>query len=158
MVEQTGGKAIPVAEELGNCDIIVNCVLQDTNRPLMYIKGEEVETLKPGTLIIDVSCDYGMGFDFARPTSFQAPTFEVGHGVTYYAVDHSPSYLWNAATHEISAALLPYIGTVMGGEEAWQKDLTIHKAIEIRNGVILNPKILDFQKRATEYPHPVLDE
>ena len=158
VVERTGGKAIPVAEELGNCDIIVNCVLQDTNRPLMYIKGEEVKTLKPGTLIIDVSCDYGMGFDFARPTSFKAPTFEVGHGVTYYAVDHSPSYLWNAATHEISAALLPYIGTVMGGEEAWQKDLTIHKAIEIRNGVILNPKILDFQKRATEYPHPVLDE
>jgi alanine dehydrogenase len=76
--------------------------------------------------------------------------------VTYYAVDHSPSYLWNAATHEISTALLPYIGTVMGGKEAWQKDLTIDKAIEIKNGVILNPKILSFQKRAAEYPHPVL--
>jgi alanine dehydrogenase len=156
-VERVGGKAIPLAEELSNCDIIVNCILQDTNRPLMYIEGEEVNRLKPGTLIIDVSCDHGMGFDFARPTSFKAPAFEVGHGVTYYAVDHSPSYLWNAATYEISGALLPYIGTVMGGAEAWQKDLTIHKAIEIRNGVILNPKILSFQNRASEYPHPILD-
>jgi alanine dehydrogenase len=157
VVERSGGQAIPFAEELGNFDIIVNCVLQDTNRPLMYIQGEEANRLKPGTLIIDVSCDYGMGFDFARPTSFEAPAFEVGRGVTYYAVDHSPSYLWNAATHEISAALLPYIGTVLGGEGAWQQDTTIQKAIEIKNGVILNPKILSFQKRATEYPHPVLD-
>ena len=156
VVERRGGNAIPIAEELGKCDIIVNCVLQDTNRPLMYIKGDEAKALKPGTLIIDVSCDYGMGFDFARPTSFESPAFEVGHGVTYYAVDHSPSYLWNAATHEISTALLPYLGTVMGGEEAWQKDPTIHKAIEIRDGVILNPKILSFQKRAAEYPHSIL--
>jgi alanine dehydrogenase len=93
----------------------------------------------------------------SNPTSFEAPAFEVAHGVTYYAVDHSRSYLWNAATHEISVALLPYIGTELGGEEAWRKDLTIHKAIEINNGVTLNPKILSFQKRATEYPHPVLE-
>ena len=156
VVERTGGQAIPVAEELGTCDIIVNCILQDTSRPLMFIKGDELEALKPGSLIIDVSCDHGMGFDFARPTSFESPAFEVGHGVTYYAVDHSPSYLWDAATHEISTALLPYIGTVMGGEGAWQQDLTIHKAIEIKDGVILNPKILSFQNRAAEYPHPVL--
>jgi alanine dehydrogenase len=156
VVERSGGTAIPFAEELGRFGIIVNCVLQDTNRPLMYIQGEEVNHLRPGTLIIDVSCDDGMGFDFARPPSFEPPAFEVGPGVTYYAVDHSPSYLWNAASYEISAALLPYIGTVMGGEEAWQQDLTIHKAIEIKKGIILNPKILSFQKRAAEYPHPVL--
>lgn len=91
-------------------------------------------------------------------TSFEAPACEVGHGVTYYAVDHSPSYLCNAATHEISAALRPYSGTVLAREEAWQQNPTIHQAIEIKNGVILNPKILSFQTRATEYPHPVLDQ
>jgi alanine dehydrogenase len=157
VVQRMGSRAVPFADELCEYDIIVNCILQDTNRPLLYIQGKEVNHLRPGTLIIDVSCDQGMGFEFARPTSFEAPTFEVGTRVTYYAVDHSPSYLWNAATHEISAALLPYIGTVMGGEEAWQKDPTIHRAIEIRDGVILNPKILSFQKRASQYPHPVLD-
>ena len=37
----------------------------------------------------------------------------------YYAVDHSPSYLWDAATWEISEALLPFLPTVMAGPEAW---------------------------------------
>ena len=42
-------------------------------------------------LIIDVSCDEGMGFSWARPTTFAEPTFTVGDNVHYYAVDHSPS-------------------------------------------------------------------
>jgi alanine dehydrogenase len=37
-----------------------------------------------------------MGFSWARPTSFDEPMFEVGDGVAYYGVDHSPSYLWNS--------------------------------------------------------------
>ena len=48
-----------------------------------------------------------MGFEWARPTSFDDPMFTVGEGVHYYAVDHSPSYLWNSATWENSEALLP---------------------------------------------------
>ena len=153
-VDGIGDRPIPMVDELVNYSIIVNCVLQDTNRPLMFIRGNEVERLARGTLIVDVSCDLKMGFDFARPTSFEAPTFQVTDGVTYYAVDHSPSLLWNAATHEISAALLPYIGVVVRGE-AWQENLTIRKATEIRSGVILNPSILRFQNRLSEYPHPV---
>jgi alanine dehydrogenase len=117
------------------------------------VKGTEVERLKTGALIIDVSCDYKMGFDFARPTSFEDPVFQIGDKITYYAVDHTPSYLWNASTYEISAALLPYLPAVMGGEAEWKENDTIRKAIEIENGVIQNPKILRFQKRVPDYPH-----
>jgi len=52
-------------------------------------------------------------------------TFAGTRNVTYYAVDHSPSYLWDSATWAISEAVLP----------------------EIRYGAVLNPKILSFQKR-----------
>ena len=99
-----------------------------------------------------------MGFPFARPTSFEEPVFRVNEGhLTYYAVDHSPSYLWDAATWEISEALLPYLDPVMSGPAAWANNPTIHKAIEIREGTILNPRILSFQERAAEYPHPTVD-
>ena len=86
-------------------------------------------------------------------TSFADPTFVVGDNVLYYAVDHSPSYLWNSATWEISEALLPFLRTVMGGSAAWDADPTIRRAIEIRNGVIQNPAILSFQGRAPQHPH-----
>ena len=54
-----------------------------------------------------MSCDEGMGFEWARPTSFDDPMLTVATGVHYYAVDHSPSYLWDSATWEISEALIP---------------------------------------------------
>jgi alanine dehydrogenase len=120
----------------------------------MFVTNEELKLFVPGSLIIDVSCDLGMGFEWARPTSFEEPMFEVGDHIHYYAVDHSPSYLWDSATWEISEALLPYLPTVMGGPSAWDGDDVIARAIEIREGVIQNPKILSFQNRAGEYPHP----
>jgi alanine dehydrogenase len=144
---------LPLASFLATHDIIVNCVLQDTAAPLTFLVDEDVATLRPGTLIVDVSCDEGMGFSWARPTTFDEPSFEVGGNARYYGVDHSPSYLWNSATWEISEALLPFLPTVLAGPEAWEANQTIRRAIEVRDGVIQNERIIAFQHREPEYPH-----
>jgi alanine dehydrogenase len=142
-----------VAACLAEHDIVVNCILQDTDEPLMFVTGDELELFTPGSLFIDVSCDEGMGFEWARPTSFAEPMFTVAASVRYYAVDHSPSYLWNSATWEISEALIPFLATVMSGGDAWEADQTIRRAIEIRAGVVQNPRILSFQSRSPTFPH-----
>jgi alanine dehydrogenase len=147
------GSRVPLAGFLGEHDIIVNCVLQDTDAPLTFLTDEDLPLLAPGSLVIDVSCDEGMGFSWARPTTFAEPTFVVGDNVTYYAVDHSPSYLWNSASWEISQALLPYLRSVLTGPDAWDGDQTVRRALEIRDGVVQNPRILSFQHRARDYPH-----
>jgi alanine dehydrogenase len=144
---------VPLAGYLAEHDVVVNCVLQDPNAPLIFLDEGDLEVFRPGSLFIDVSCDEAMGFSWAIPTSFEKPTFTVGNNMTYYAVDHSPSYLWNAATWEISEALIPYLPTILGGPEEWDDDETVRRAIEIREGVIVNPDILAFQHRAPEYPH-----
>ncbi len=144
---------VPLAGFLAEHDVIVNCVLQDPDSPLMFLVDEDLPTLRPGTLIVDVSCDEGMGFSWARPTPFTDPMFDVGDHVHYYGVDHSPSYLWNSATWENSEALLPFLPTVMAGGAAWDADDTVRRAIEIRDGVVQNPAILSFQQRSPEYPH-----
>jgi len=143
----------PMAAFLAGYDIVVNCVFQDTDAPLMFVTREELELFAPTTLFVDVSCDLGMGFEWARPTSFEDPMCLVGAGIHYYAVDHSPSYLWESATWEISEALMPHLGTVIAGPAAWEADETIRRAIDIRDGVIQNPRILSFQRRAKEFPH-----
>ena len=143
----------PLSEFLAGHDLIVNCVLQDTDAPLTFLVDEDLPTLAPGTLIVDVSCDLGMGFSWARPTTFDDPMFSVGDNVHYYGVDHTPSYLWDSATWENSQALLPYLPAVLAGGEGWDADETIRRAIEIREGVVQNPDILSFQHRSADYPH-----
>ena len=147
---------VTTAAYLARHDIVVNCVLQDTDAPLIFVSNAQLAEFSPGSLLIDVSCDAGMGFEFARPTTLEEPMLAVGDGVSYYGVDHSPTYLWNSATWGISEALIPYLRPVMDGPSGWDRNLTIQQAIEIRNGVVQNPKILSFHGRAAEYPHPLL--
>jgi alanine dehydrogenase len=144
-----------LAEMLARYDVVVNCILQDTDAPLMFVMDEDLGRFRPGMLFVDVSCDEGMGFEWARPTSFADPMFTVGQGLHYYAVDHSPSFLWNSATWENSEALLEYLPVVMQGPEGWDADETIRRAIEIREGRVENPRILTFQGRSASYPYAV---
>jgi alanine dehydrogenase len=145
----------PLAAYLAENDVVVNCTLQDPEHPLVYLRDDDLAAFRPGSVIVDVSCDLGMGFQWARPTSFEEPAFAVGDGVLYYAVDHSPSYLWSSATWEVSNAVVPFLRTVLEGEASWDADETIRRAIEIRDGEVLNPAILAFQGRSATPPYAV---
>ncbi len=146
----------PLPAYLAENDIIVNCTLQDPAQPLVYLTTPDLAAFRPGSVIVDVSCDLAMGFDWARPTGFDDPTFIVGDHVLYYAVDHSPSFLWNSATWENSNALIPFLRPVLEGPDAWDADETLSRAIEIRDGSVVNPMILAFQGRSSESPYAVL--
>lgn len=156
MVRNDEGNESRLIDTLAGADIICNGILQDTNNPVMFVREDEIHRLKPRSVVIDISCDERMGFSFARPTTFGDPVFQIGNKVTYYSVDHTPSYLWSAASSEISTALLPYLGIVEAGDKAWLKEPTIARAIDIQDGVVRNPNILSFQKRKKEYPHGFL--
>jgi len=146
---------MPLAPYLAENDIIVNCTLQDTAAPLTFLQTPDLAAFRRGSVVVDVSCDEGMGFDWARPTTFDEPMFEVGNGVHYYAVDHSPSYLWASATWENSQALIPFLRPLLEGRASWAADETLSRAIEIWDGRIMNPAILAFQGREELHPHRV---
>jgi len=152
MVVEHDGTTRPLTDLISEADIIVNGTFQDTENPTDFVTETESACLKPNSLIIDVSCDEGMGFFFARPTTFKKPMFKY-ETIDYYAVDHTPSYLWESATRSISAALIVYLPAVLAGRESWQKNETIRQAINIDGGVIQNSSILSFQKREPDYPH-----
>jgi len=156
MARSSEGKISPLIDILAGADIICNGILQDPNRPVLFVREDEVRKLKPRSVIIDISCDEGMGFSFARPTTFTDPVFQVGDRITYYSVDHTPSYLWSAASNEISTALIPYLGTVQAGPRSWAEEPTVARAVDIQDGIVKNPSLLEFQKRAKTYPHAFL--
>ncbi|WP_299211556.1 N(5)-(carboxyethyl)ornithine synthase [uncultured Aquimarina sp.] len=139
---------------ISESEIIVNGIYQDTDHPINFVIEEEKSRLKPGTLIIDVSCDEGMGFYFAKPTTFKKPILFID-GIDYYAVDHTPSYFWESASRAISAALIVHLESVIAGPLSWEQNATIKNAINIDKGVVVKEAILRFQNRETDYPHVV---
>ena len=51
--------------------------------------------------------------------------------------------------------MLPHLRTVLSGPDAWAKETTIERAVEIQDGEIRNEAILAFQDREETYPYPV---
>ncbi|MFQ6609919.1 MAG: NAD(P) transhydrogenase subunit alpha, partial [Fidelibacterota bacterium] len=157
LVVERDGTVRPLVDLISESDIIVNGIFQEPDHPILFLTEEESSFLKPGCLIIDVSCDEGMGFFFAKPTTFKRPMFKFG-SCDYYAVDHTPTYLWESASRSISAALIVHLPTVVAGRESWQQNETIRKAVNLDAGVIQNPTILSFQNRQPDYPHAPIDK
>jgi alanine dehydrogenase len=156
MVVEHDGSSRPLTELISESDIIVNGTFQNTQKPTDFVIESESECLKPNSLIIDVSCDEKMGFFFAKPTTFKNPMFKY-NTVDYYAVDHTPSYLWESATRSISAALIVYLPVVLAGRDAWYENETIEKSINIDTGIIKNKSILSFQNRNAEHPYEYIN-
>ncbi|MDQ6997962.1 MAG: N(5)-(carboxyethyl)ornithine synthase [Mariprofundus sp.] len=155
LVQEHDRSERPLSDLISESDIIINGAYQNPDHPINFVTEEESTCLKPGCLIIDVSCDEGMGFYFAKPTTFNAPMFKVGT-VDYYAVDHTPSYLWESASRSISAAMIVHLPSVLGGREGWQENETIRQAVNIDAGVIQKSVILSFQHREPDYPHATI--
>jgi len=144
----------PLLDLIGESEIIINGTYQDTDDPILYVNEDEKASFRPGSLIIDVSCDEKMGFYFAKPTTFKNPMIKVDK-IDYYAVDHTPSYFWESASRSISAALIVHIPSVINGRENWKQNDTIKNAINIDQGIIVKDNILRFQNRELAYPHKV---
>lgn len=142
----------PSHEILLQYDLIINCVLQNPLQPIIFLKESEIKNKQ--LHIIDVSCDKGMGFDFATPTSFENPIIETDKYI-YYSVDHTPSYFWNAASYEISGALMPYLRYLLT-HDSYKGNVTLERAIDIESGIIKNKSILIFQNRKDFYPYKVM--
>ncbi len=149
-VEDEAGRAVPMLSILTGADILVNGILQSPVLPVTFVGEKDIPAFERECLIIDISCDQGMGFPFAHPTGFQQPLFQVGR-LLYYAVDHTPSLLWDSASWEISASMLPYLGDFLMHRD----NPVLDDAVDMRDGVIVNREILAYQHRAPDYPHHI---
>ncbi len=136
--------------ELLKSDIIINGTLQNPLNPSFYLTDDDIKTFEKRCLIIDVSCDDEMGFTFAHPTTFKNPIDKLGN-IVYYAVDHTPSMLYNSASYEISRALLPFLEDFVFEKN----NVVLDASLDLKNGKIINKDIIVFQGRSLSYPYSI---
>ena len=101
--------------------------------------------LSPGTMVVDVSCDEGMGFSWARPTTFDDPTFVVGRTCSTTPSTTARPTCGTPRPGRSARRCCPSSGRSSTDQRAWHANRTIRRAIEVRAGVVQNPGILTFQ-------------
>ena len=129
-------------KEMHEFDVIVNAVLWDTTREDHLIYRTDLKHLKPGTMIIDVSCDENGGVESTIPTSLKHPIYELD-GVVHYAVDHTPTIFYRSASSAISKETAKYLDDLVEN----RPNPILEKALIVKNGQIIDERINEFQDR-----------
>ena len=129
-------------QEIGNYDVIVNALLWDTSRKDHIIYRDDLGKMKRNSMIIDISCDRAGAIETSIPTTLDSPSYFVD-GIRHYVVDHTPSLFYKTATESISKQFTNYIDYLISG----QPNSCLENALEIRDGIILDKRIIDFQNR-----------
>lgn len=129
-------------EEIGEFDVIVNCVLWDVKRKDHIIYKKDLNNMKKNSMIIDVSCDRNGGVETSIPTTIEAPTYKV-NGVMHYVVDHTPSLFHKTFTFNNSEVIGKYIEEFIKEKEG----AVLKGSLVIEKGKIVDPAINEFQNR-----------
>lgn len=129
-------------EELPMFDAVVNCVLWDVSRSDHIISRSDLRRMRPGALIVDVSCDRNGGIETSLPTTIERPTYFVD-GVMHYVVDHTPALFYKTFSRENSALVCDYVNQFLSGELSEE----LRSSLIIDHGVIIDREIIDYQGR-----------
>jgi N5-(carboxyethyl)ornithine synthase len=128
--------------ELGEYDVIVNCILWDVSRKDHIIYREDIKRMKKNAMIIDVSCDRNGGIETSVPTTIEQPTYFVD-GILHYVVDHTPALFYKTFTYNNSKTIYGYIDQLI----LEKPDTTMMDALIIKDGEILDQSIIEYQNR-----------
>lgn len=126
-----------LAKVLSFADVVVGAVRIRKGRTPVVVDRGQVETLREGSVVIDLSIDQGGCFETSRPTRLSDPTY-VRHGVTHFCVPNVPSLVARTATHALSNTVLPYVSRIAtdGLEAAMAADAALERGLGIIDGRI----------------------
>lgn len=130
-------------EMMYDYDVLVNCVMWDTNRTDRIIYKDDLKKMKPGTLIIDVSCDPYLEIETSHPTSIDDPVYVID-GVIHYSVDNTPGMFPITITKVLSEGISRYIDFIIEDDINSYPD-NLRAAVVIENGHIRDERIKTFR-------------
>jgi alanine dehydrogenase len=123
---------------LQGADALIGGVLIVGERAPKLVSREQVRSMGPGAVIVDVDIDQGGCVETARPTTHDDPVY-VEEGVAHYGVANMPGSVPHTSTAALTTATLPYVLELAeGGLEALKRDSAIAAGANVVRGRITN--------------------
>jgi alanine dehydrogenase len=122
-----------LAKQLKTCDVAVGALSNEGGNTPLIVTEEMVQSMRKGSVIVDVSIDHGGCFETSRVTTHKKPTF-TKFDVIHYCVPNIPSGFARTASHAISNVIMPLL---LETAEDGGMDKTIWHKINIRSGIYI---------------------
>ena len=128
-----------LSDAVRSADLLIGAVLVPGTKAPHVVSRENVRSMDPGSVIIDISVDQGGCIATTHPTTYAQPTY-VDEGVTHFCVTNMPGAVQKTASQAMSVALIPYVLALTDPE--WQiNNDSLAKAINVAKGNVVHPAI-----------------
>ena len=98
---------LTLEQRVAEADVLIGTVLVPGAKAPKLVSEEMVASMRPGSVIIDISIDQGGCVETARMTTHSDPT-DVVHDVVHYCVGNMPGAVPNTSTYALTNVTLPY--------------------------------------------------
>ena len=115
-----------VLEQIVDADLVIGGVLVPGAKAPKLIRREDLRTMRPGSVIVDVAVDQGGCVETIKPTTHENPTYVVD-GVIHYGVANMPGAVPRTSTFALTNATLPY--ALQLANKGWKQALRDNGAL-----------------------------
>ena len=126
-----------------DADIVIGAALVPGGRAPILISKQQIDKMKPGTVIIDLAIDQGGTTELSRPTSVENPTF-IYNKVIFCCVPNIPAVFPQTSTRLLTTATLPYVIALANqGLEILHSNHSFQTALNLYQGACTNKAVAE---------------
>lgn len=97
-----------VGDAVASADVLIGAVLIAGAIAPHVVTKDMIETMRPGSVVIDVAIDQGGCIETSRPTTILEPTYSYNN-VLHYCVPNLTADMGRSTSIAVAQALLPYL-------------------------------------------------
>jgi alanine dehydrogenase len=136
-----------VGGHVRDADLVIGAALVPGARAPTVVTEDQVASMRPGSVVVDLAIDQGGCVATARPTSLSDPVY-VEHGVVHYCVTNVPGQFPRTASAALSAAVGPRLlrlaADVRDGRAGTPEEHdALHGALNVAQGELRHPAVAD---------------
>jgi len=137
-------------------DVVYNCVRWPKNSTEFMITREMVRSMEKGSVIVDISNDYG-AIETFHETTHEDPRY-IEEGVVHYCVSNIPGAISQSTSIAYAASLLGHFRNIMklGVAEACARDGFLRRSLTAYKGYLTHEETSAIQGRPWIRPEDIL--
>jgi alanine dehydrogenase len=131
-----------VEEAIKEADIVVGAVLVAGAAAPKLITKAMLKTMRPGSVLVDISIDQGGCFETSKATTHSEPTFIVD-GIIHYCVANMPGAVSRTSAFALNNATLPFALALAnkGAKQALIDDPHLANGLNVYEGAIAHEAV-----------------
>jgi alanine dehydrogenase len=133
-----------ILEQISTADLVVGAVLIHGAVAPRLIRREDLKTMQPGAVIVDVAIDQGGCVETIKATTHENPTYVVD-GIIHYGVANMPGGVPRTSTLALTNATFPYAMQLAkkGWKQALKENPALKKGLNIVDGKVTYPAVAE---------------